>query len=76
MGAAHAPEDEGAGGRPEAAGGVVPDPPDFRAPDNIRLGIAPLYTSFEEIYRAALALKEIVEQRKYLDYSTEPPEVT
>ncbi|MEJ2487178.1 MAG: kynureninase [Anaerolineales bacterium] len=50
--------------------------PDFRAPDNIRLGIAPLYTSFEEIYRAALALKEIVEQRKYLDYSTEPPEVT
>jgi len=50
--------------------------PDFRAPDNIRFGIAPLYTTYEEIHRAAWALKEIVEQMVYLDYSLEPPEVT
>jgi kynureninase len=50
--------------------------PDFRAPDNIRFGIAPLYTTYEEIYRAALALKEIVDQGIYLNYSVEPPEVT
>lgn len=50
--------------------------PDFRAPDNIRLGFAPLYTTFEEIYRAALALKEIVELGVYLNYSDQPPEVT
>jgi len=50
--------------------------PDFRTPDNIRLGFAPLYTTFEEIYRAALALKEIVELGVYLNYSDQPPEVT
>jgi len=50
--------------------------PDFRAPDNIRFGIAPLYTRYEEIYHATLAVKEIVEQGIYLNYSEEPPEVT
>jgi len=50
--------------------------PDFRTPDNIRLGFAPLYTTYEEIYRAARALKEIVEKEVYLAYSAEPPEVT
>ena len=50
--------------------------PDFRAPDNIRFGVAPLYTTFEEIFRAALALKEIVEQGVFHKYSAEPPEVT
>jgi len=50
--------------------------PDFRAPDNIRLGVAPLYTTYEEIFRAAQALKQIVERGEYLEYSAEPPEVT
>ena len=50
--------------------------PDFRAPDNIRLGVAPLYTTFEEIFRAAQALKEIVEKSVFHKYSAEPPEVT
>jgi kynureninase len=43
--------------------------PDFRAPDNIRLGIAPLYTSFRDIYRAMDRLKTILEKEIYQDYS-------
>jgi len=43
--------------------------PDFRAPDNIRLGIAPLYTSFRDIYRAMDRLKIILEKEIYQDYS-------
>ena len=43
--------------------------PDFRAPDNIRLGIAPLYTSYRDIYRALDRLKTIVEKEIYLKYS-------
>jgi kynureninase len=43
--------------------------PDFRAPDNIRLGIAPLYTSFRDIYRAMQRLKTILEKEIYKNYS-------
>jgi kynureninase len=38
--------------------GVVPD---FRAPDGIRIGLAPLSTSFTEVLDGILALREIVE---------------
>lgn len=50
--------------------------PDFRAPDNIRLGIAPLYTTFSDIYRAMARLREIVENRIYEQYSAERLAVT
>jgi kynureninase len=50
--------------------------PDFRAPDNIRLGIAPLYTTYYEIYRAINRLREIVEERIYEQYSAERAVVT
>ncbi|RME06671.1 MAG: kynureninase [Anaerolineae bacterium] len=50
--------------------------PDFRAPDNIRLGISPLYTTFEEIYRALSRLREIVETGEYEAYSAERQAVT
>ncbi len=42
--------------------------PDFRAPDNIRLGIAPLYISFEEIYEAVERICCVVEEKRYLHY--------
>ncbi|MFL7813987.1 MAG: kynureninase [Anaerolineales bacterium] len=50
--------------------------PDFRAPDNIRLGIAPLYTSFRDIYRAMDRLKKILEKEIYLQYSKDQLAVT
>lgn len=42
--------------------------PDFRAPDNIRLGITPLYTSFLDIYEAMHRIKRIMEEQHYLKY--------
>jgi kynureninase len=42
--------------------------PDFREPNNIRLGITPLYTSFEEIFRAMEQLQLIMEQKIYERY--------
>ncbi len=50
--------------------------PDFRYPDNIRLGIAPIYTSFVEIHTAVMCLQQIVVDRLYEKYPAEPPEVT
>lgn len=37
--------------------GVIPD---FREPDNLRLGLVPLYTSFEDVWRAVTVLESIV----------------
>jgi kynureninase len=50
--------------------------PDFRRPDNIRLGIAPLYTTYEEIYTAVTHLETIVTQRLYDNYPPETAAVT
>ena len=50
--------------------------PDFREPDNIRLGIAPLYNTFGEIHQAMERLRSIVTQRIYEGYPTERSGVT
>jgi len=50
--------------------------PDFRAPDNIRLGIAPLYTSFVDVYMAAERLQRAVEEQIYMRYSSQRATVT
>lgn len=39
--------------------------PDFRTPDNIRLGIAPLYTTDREIHKTVAALRISVESGEY-----------
>ncbi len=50
--------------------------PDFRAPNNIRLGIAPLYTSFRDIHTTVMRLRQIVDEKLYEKYSSEVPIVT
>ena len=50
--------------------------PDFRPPDNIRLGITPLYTSFSEIHQALDRLRAIVEEQIYTQYASERLAVT
>ena len=42
---------------------------DFRMPDNIRLGIAPLYTTYEELNNAVQALAEVVTSGSFRQYS-------
>jgi kynureninase len=61
---------------------IEPEPPaatvigDFREPDNIRLGIAPLYNSFTDIHRAMSRLCEIVMDRVYENYAFDRSTVT
>lgn len=50
--------------------------PDFRSPDNIRLGIAPIYTTFTEINLALERIRTILEKRIYEQYPHEKLAVT
>jgi kynureninase len=50
--------------------------PDFRAPDNIRLGITPLYTSFADIHTAVQRMAQVVAERLYERQPTSAPVVT
>lgn len=45
--------------------GVIPD---FREPDNIRLGLAPLYTKFTEVWQTVERICQVVEEGRYLHY--------
>jgi len=50
--------------------------PDFREPDNIRLGLVPLYTSFAEVWEAVDRIRQVVEEERYLHYPAERLPVT
>lgn len=50
--------------------------PDFRAPNNIRLGIAPLYTTFAEIHAGVERMQQAVVERIYERFAADAPVVT
>jgi kynureninase len=50
--------------------------PDFRQPDNIRLGIAPLYNTYSEVYAAVQSLRHAVEEGMYLQMGISQHQVT
>jgi kynureninase len=50
--------------------------PDFRYPDNLRLGIAPLYTSFGDLHEAVARIARVVRDRRYERYPAERPTIT
>jgi kynureninase len=50
--------------------------PDFRYPDNIRLGVAPLYTRYADLHEAVSRIRRVVVERRYEKYPAERPEVT
>jgi len=50
--------------------------PDFREPDNIRLGITPLYTTYTEIFIAVMEIRNIVENELFSKYSPDREQVT
>ena len=53
--------------------GVVPD---FRTPDRLRLGPAPLYTRFVDVWDALDRLRTLLADRSYETYPTERHRVT
>ena len=50
--------------------------PDFRAPDNIRLGFAPLYTSYSEIWEGFDRIRRVMEEKRYNKYPEQKLTVT
>ena len=50
--------------------------PDFRAPDNIRLGFAPLYVSFADIWEGLDRIRRVVEEKRYEKYPKQKLAVT
>jgi len=53
--------------------GVVPD---FRAPDRLRLGLAPLYTRYLDVYEAMYRLRDILATGRHLGYPAQPTGIT
>ncbi len=50
--------------------------PDFREPDNLRLGFAPLYVSFTDIWEGFGRIRKVVEEKRYEKYPKQKLAVT
>lgn len=60
----------------EPEDGSIPIIPDFRPPNNIRLGIAPLYNTFQELFETVIRIKKIVEEKEFEGFSEQKLKVT
>ncbi len=49
---------------------------DFRYPDDIRLGVAPIYTLFVKIHEGIMRMRRVLVERLYEKYPVGRPEVT
>jgi kynureninase len=50
--------------------------PDFREPDNLRLGFAPLYTSFVDVWEGFDRIKRVLTEKRYEKYPKQKLTVT
>jgi kynureninase len=50
--------------------------PDFRAPDNLRLGFAPLYLSFADLWEGFDRIRRVMEEKRYEKYPKQKLAVT
>jgi kynureninase len=50
--------------------------PDFREPDNLRLGLAPLYTSFAEVWEGVERIRQVAAEKRYEKFTRERLAVT
>lgn len=50
--------------------------PDFRPPDNLRFGLAPLYTTWADVYHAVARLRRVIAEKLYEKYPLERLRVT
>lgn len=50
--------------------------PDFREPDNIRLGFAPLYTTFAEVWEGFDRIRRVVTEKRYEHFPIQKLKVT
>ncbi len=50
--------------------------PDFRAPDNLRLGFAPLYLSFADVWEGFDRIRRVMDEKRYEKYPSQKLTVT
>jgi kynureninase len=55
------------------AAGVIPD---FRTPERLRIGLAPLYTRFIDVYEGMRRLRSIMTERRYEAFTADFARVT
>lgn len=50
--------------------------PDYRVPDRLRIGVAPLYTRFVDVHEGMARLREVMRTRRYEDFPADRSRIT